>query len=90
MMHAKAGTMGMTQWVAPFLVESQKGIADLTSVDPAENTLAQRQGTKTSLVPPSPPTQTPSQILPLQQYIHMQAPAPPPAPTRQVITTTER
>ena len=97
MMHAKAGTIGMTQRVAPFLywlraakIDPQQGIAALTRVDLADATLAKRQGIKTSLAPLPPPPQPPSQIIPLQQPFQMQAPAPPPAPTSQVVTPTER
>ena len=89
MIHAKADAIGMTQRVAPFLdwlraetVDPQQGIAALVSVDLVYATLAQQQGIRTSLVPPSPPPQPLSQILPLQHPFQMQAPAPPPDPTR--------
>ena len=59
-MDAKADTMGMNQRVAPFLdwlraatVEPHQSIAALTSMDLADSTLAQRQGIRTSLPPPS-------------------------------------
>ena len=93
MMHAKADTMGMTQWVEPFLdllgvatIEPLQGIADLTSVDLADSMLAQRQGISTSLVPPPPLPQLPSQHSLLHQSFQLQAPDPPPAPTRQAVT----
>ena len=57
--HAKANLMGITQQVAPFMdwmraetVEPQQGIASLTSMDLADSTLAQRQGIRTTQVPP--------------------------------------
>ena len=50
MMHAKADAMGMAQQVAHFL----DWIRALTGVDFADSALAQRQGIRTSLVPPPP------------------------------------
>ena len=41
-------------------------------------------------LPPTTPSPTPSQILPLQHPFQMQAPSSPPDPTRQVVTTSER
>ena len=97
MMHAKADAMGMTQWVSPFLnwlgaatIEPLQGISALTSVDLADATLAQRQGIRTRLVPPTPPLQPLSQNISLQQPFHLQAPAPPLTPTRKAATPAER
>ena len=67
MMHAKADAMGMTQWVAPFLdwlrvttVDPKQGITTLNIVYLADATLIHKKGTRTSLVLPPPPPQTPS------------------------------
>ena len=96
-MHAKADDMGMTQQVALFLdwlrvgrIEPQKGIATLNRVELANSTLAQSQGIRTSLVPPPPPPYTLSQQILMNQPIHLAAPDPPPAPTRQAVTPEER
>ena len=97
MIHAKSDAMGMTQQVAPFLdwlkvatVDPQQGIAALTSVDLTYATLAQQQGIKTSLITLPPPPQPLIQILPFQQPFQLQAPSPPPDPTRQAVTPTEQ
>ena len=97
MMHAKTDSMGMTQRVAPLLnwlrsatVDPQQGISALTIVDLTDTTMAQRQGTRTSLVPLSLPPQPPRKVLPIQQTFHMQAPAPLPDPTSQALRPTER
>ena len=97
MMHAKYDSMGMTQWVAPFLdwlraapIEPLQGIAALTSVDLADATMIQQQGIRTSLVPPPFHMQPLSQHIPLQQPFQLQVPAPRPAPTRQAVTPAER
>ena len=87
----------MTQWVEPFLdwlgvatIEPLQGIAALTSVDLADSMLAQCQGIRTSLIPPPLPIQPPIHHIPLHQSFQLQAPAPPPAPTRQAVTPEER
>ena len=97
MMHTKANDMGMTQRVALFLdwlrvgrIEPQKGIATLNREELANSTLAQSQGIRTSLVPPPPPPYTLSQQILMNQPIHLAAPDPPPAPTRQAVTPEER
>ena len=58
----KADDVGMTQRVALFLdwlrlamIEPQQGISALSSMDLVDATLKQRQGIRTSLVPPPPP-----------------------------------
>ena len=80
MMHAKADTMGMIQWVAPFLdwlraakIEPLQGIATLTSVKLTDAMLEQLQGIRTNLVPPPLHLQPPIQHIPLKQPLQMQA-----------------
>ena len=84
MMHAKSDSMRMNERLAPYLhwfraatIEPLQGIAALTSVELADATLAKKQRITTSLVPPTPPLQSPIQNILLQQSFQMQAPAPP-------------
>ena len=97
MMHTKFDTMGMILRVAPFLVwlraetiEPLQGISALTSLNLTDAILAQLQGIRTSLVSPPLHLHLPSQHIPLQKPFQMQAPAPTPEPTRQVVTSSEQ
>ena len=93
MMHTKADAMVMTQRVAPYLdclrtamIYPLQSISALTIVDLFYATMAQQQVISTSLVPPPPLPQLPSQHILLHQSFQLQAPDPPPAPTRQAVT----
>ena len=76
------------QLIEEATIDPQQGIDSLAIVDLVDTTLAQQQRISTSLVPPPSTSQPPSQILPLQQPFHLQAPSPPPDLTRQVVMPT--